>query len=165
MPAIHHREPGLAVAVLTAPHVRAGLIADGVHAHPAMVDLVYRAKGAAGIILVTDAMAGLGQPAGTYELGDRTVIVDGTSARLAGGALAGSILSMDAAVRNMVEFTHGACSPASAVQMASAVPADALGLGHTLGRLRRGYTADVVALGPDLTVCATWTRGTLAFQR
>jgi N-acetylglucosamine-6-phosphate deacetylase len=165
MPAIHHREPGLAVAVLTAPHVRAGLIADGVHAHPAMVDLVYRAKGTAGIILVTDAMAGLGQPPGTYELGDRTVIVDGTSARLSGGSLAGSILSMDAAVRNMVEFTHGACSPASALQMASAVPADALGLGHTLGRLRRGYTADVVALGPDLTVCATWTRGTLAYER
>lgn len=165
MPALHHREPGLAAAALTSPHVRCGLIADGVHVHPAAVHLTYRAKGSRGIILVTDAMEGLGQPPGVYELGDRTVIVDGGSARLASGSLAGSILPMDAAVRNMIAYTHGDCALTNAVAMASSVPADALGLGHRLGHLRRGYTADVVGLDGGLRVAATWTRGLLAYER
>jgi N-acetylglucosamine-6-phosphate deacetylase len=164
MPPLHHREPGLPGAVLTQPHVRAGLIADGVHAHPAVVDLIYRAKGPAGIVLVSDAMEGLGQPPGTYELAGRTVIVDGVSARLPDGSLAGSVISLDTAMRNMVTFTRGACSALDAVAMAATVPADVLGLGHLLGRLRRGAVADVVALDGALEVRATWTRGTLAHE-
>lgn len=120
MSGLGHREPGLAGALLSSS-VPCGLIADGIHVHPAMLKLAYRAKSASGLTLVTDAMAAMGMPPGRYKLGDREVIVDGVSARLADGTLAGSILTMDQAVRNVMAFTG--CSLAAAIAMAAATPA------------------------------------------
>jgi len=102
-----------------------------------MVKLAYRLKGPGGITLITDAMAAMGMTPGAYRLASREVIVDATSARLVNGTLAGSILTMDAAVRNMMAFTG--CSLAEAVTMASTTPARLLGLARK-GRIAVGAT-------------------------
>jgi N-acetylglucosamine-6-phosphate deacetylase len=141
MSSLAHREPGLVGALLSSD-VPCGLIVDGVHVHPAAIKAAFRAKGVNGITLVTDAMAAMGTDKGHYTLGDRAVVVDMNSA-LADGTLAGSILQMDAAVRNMIEFTG--CSLADAITMASSTRArpgfgtqrqNRFGLRRRPGRLR-----------------------------
>jgi N-acetylglucosamine-6-phosphate deacetylase len=161
MPALHHRQPGLIGALLTNPGVRVGLIADGIHCHPLMLELAYRCKGSAGISLVTDAMSAMGMPPGPYSIGGQDVLVDDTCARLKDKKLAGSILTMDQAVRNMVAYTS--CSIAQAIQMASSVPAEVLGMGDCLGHLKEGYPANIVLLDESLHVQATFVEGKIAF--
>jgi N-acetylglucosamine-6-phosphate deacetylase len=158
---MHHREPGLSGALL-ASSVPCGLIVDGLHVHPAMVTLAYHAKGAAGLTLVTDAMAAMGMPPGQYVLGDRAVSVDAGSARLSDGTLAGSLLTMDAAVRNMQTFTG--CSLAEAVTMATLTPAQVLGHAD-MGRLAPGCQADIVLLDDALHVELTLVGGQVVFER
>ncbi len=162
MPTLGHREPGLVGALLEADTPPIGFIADGVHVHPAIVRLVWRAKGMAGICLVTDAMAALGMPPGRYRIGDQDVQVDETSARLvARDTLAGSILSLDQAVRNMVQFTR--CSPGQAIWMASGVPAVVLGLTRK-GRLAPGYDADLTVFDAKLRVQRTIIGGQTVYE-
>ena len=161
MPAFSHREPGLIGALLSSD-VPVGLIADGVHVHPAAIKTVVRAKGARGITLVTDAMMAMGMQPGRYTLGDRAVKVDATSARLDDGTLAGSILKMDAAIRNIIEFSG--CSLADAITMASATPARVLGLAHK-GHLVPGADADIVVLDESLRVQTTIARGEIVYRR
>jgi N-acetylglucosamine-6-phosphate deacetylase len=144
-------------ALLTSSGVTASLIADGIHCHPDMLKLAYLCKGAQHLALVTDAMAGFGMPAGTYSIGGQQVNVDDKSARLSTGKLAGSILSMDQAVRNMVSFTG--CTPAEAIHIASAVPARVLGLEHRFGHIKAGYPADFILLDEGLAVQATFIEG------
>ncbi len=160
-PPLDHRQPGLAAAILTNPQVKAGLIPDGIHVHPAMVKLAWQAKGQEGIVVVTDAMAALGMPPGEYLLGDYAVRVDETSARLANGTLAGSILTLDAAVRNMIEFCG--CSLAEAAATVTDSPAKLLGLSNK-GQLTPGADADLVLLDPNGCVQATYIGGQLAYS-
>lgn len=152
-----HRAPGAVGAVLTDDRVIATVIADGVHTHPAALALALRAKGADRLALVTDAIAAAGSPAGRYQLGGLDVVSDGTSARLLDGTLAGSTLTMDAAVRTMV--TLAGATPAESLAMASTVPADAIGL-RDRGRLALGQRADLVLWSNDLTVERTIVAGT-----
>ncbi len=161
MSPLAHRAPGLVGALLSSD-VPCGLIADGVHVHPAAVKIAWRAKGARGLTLVTDATAAMGMGAGRYRLGDRDVILDGTSTRLADGTLAGSVLQMDAAIRNGMTFTG--CSLAEAITMASTVPARVIGLEHK-GRIAPGYDADLVVLDEALRVQLTIARGEIIFER
>jgi N-acetylglucosamine-6-phosphate deacetylase len=156
-----HREPGLAGALL-ASDVPCGLIVDGVHVHPAAVKTVYRAKGTHGISLVTDAMAAMGMGAGRYKLGDREVMVDANSARLSDGTLAGSVLQMDAAIRNVIDYTG--CSLADAARMASATPARVIGLSQK-GHIVPGADADLVVLDKSLHVELTIARGEIVYGR
>lgn len=160
MPTLGHRQPGPVAALLERSLPPVGLIVDGIHVHPAMVRLVWRCKGVSGITLVSDAMAALGMAPGVYQLSDQTVHVDAVSARLADGTLAGSILSVDQALRNIVAYTG--CTPGQAVWMASATAADALGLRHK-GRLEEGYDADIVMLTPDLHVRRTLVGGRVVY--
>lgn len=162
MPPLHHREPGLVGAALIEPAVRCGLIVDGIHCHPLMVNLAYRCKGPTGITLVTDAMAAMGMPPGQYSIGGQTVWLDETGARQAEGRLAGSILHMDQAVRNMISFCG--CSLAEAVRMASATPAQVLEMDGQTGHLKTGYPADLVLLDETYHVQATLIGGQLAFS-
>jgi N-acetylglucosamine-6-phosphate deacetylase len=162
MSPLHHRKPGLIGALLTQSAVRCGLIVDGIHVHPAMVRLAYQCLGAGGITLVTDAMAAMGMPPGTYGIGDQTVIVDHISARLENGTLAGSILRMDQAVRNMIQFSG--CSLAQAVHMASTTPAEVLGIQDHFGHVLSGYPANLVLLNAKGQIQATWIEGYLAHQ-
>lgn len=161
MSPFHHRTPGAAGAALTDERVSVGIIVDGIHSHPASVRLALKAKGVERILLVTDMIAGAGLGPGTYNLGGQEVKVDATSARLADGTLAGSVLTMDEAVRNMVNLAEG--TVAEACRMASEVPARILGL-HAKGRLAPGGDADLVLLDDELRVRATFVAGKAAFN-
>jgi N-acetylglucosamine-6-phosphate deacetylase len=127
-----------------------------------MIKLAFKAKGTQGITLVTDAMEAMGMPPGRYKLSDREVRVDGTSARLADGTLAGSILMLDQAVRNVVEFTG--CSLAEALTMATATPAHVLGLDRK-GRIAPGCDADLVILDESVQVERTIVAGKSVYER
>lgn len=154
---LHQREPGVAGAALADDGVVAGLIADLVHVHPALIRTAFRTKGAGGIALVTDAVA---WRAGHLAAADVT-LVDGAP-RLADGTIAGSALTMDAAVRNVVDAAG--ISIAEALSAASTTPATVLG-DASRGRLLAGSRADLTLLGrDDLTVRRTLVRGEVAWE-
>ena len=156
MPPLHHRDPGVVGAALADDRLTVGLIADGVHVHPALFRTVVRAKGAGRIVLVTDAVA---WRAGRLS-GIGVTVVDGAP-RLPDGTLAGSVLTMDAAVRNVVDAGVGL---ADAVAAASTNPARLLG-DHERGRIRAGARADLVELGADdLAVRRTFVGGDVAWE-
>ncbi len=157
MRSMQHRDPGLVGTLLTSNEVTCGLIVDGIHVHPRMVKLAYRCLGDKRITLVTDAMAAMGMPPGQYNIGKQRVIVENNTARLEDGTLAGSILRMDEAVRNMVAFSG--CTPAEAVRMASTTPAEVLGIDGSTGHILPGYSADLVILDDNLHVLETYIAG------
>lgn len=161
MPTMHHREPGLPGALLTDPRPVVGFIADGVHTHPSVISLVWQALGPERLNLVTDAMAALGMGPGSHLLGDFEVTVDATSARLADGTLAGSILSLDQALRNLIRLTG--CTLADALATVTTTPARSLGLDHERGQIAPGYVADLVLLSPELEVRGTVVQGELVY--
>jgi len=160
MSPFHHRTPGAAGAALTDERATAGLIVDGIHCHPAIVRLTLKAKGVERTFLVTDMIAGAGLGPGDYPLGGQTVHVDETSARLPDGTLAGSVLTMDAAVRNSVNLAEATL--AEACRMASEVPARVMAQ-TAKGRLAPGCDADLVLLDEDLQVVATYVGGRAAY--
>ena len=162
MSPFQHRAPGAIGAALTDDRVTVGLIADGVHCHPASIQLAVRAKGIDRVALVSDMMAAAGMPAGEYELGGRSVFVDETSARLTDGTLAGTILTMDQAVRNTARWAG--VSQAEALLMATAVPARLLDLPDK-GRIVSGGVADLALFDSDLQLVATLVGGRVVWER
>lgn len=163
MPTINHREPGLAGALLSDSRAVTGLIPDGIHVHPAMIRLAWKAKGSAALNLVSDAMAALGMPPGRYQLNDFEVYVSETDARLENGTLAGSILPLDEAVRNLVGFTG--CSLSEALATVTTTPARLLGLSEQRGHIAPDLLADLVLLTPDLKVALTICAGQVTYNR
>jgi N-acetylglucosamine-6-phosphate deacetylase len=160
---IHHREPGMAGAVLTEPGVTAGLIADGVHVHPAMLRLAIGLKGPDRIALTTDSVAAAGSPPGRYRIGDRDVISDGVTVRLADGdTLAGGASTLDQQIRIVCSFPGVGLR--RAVQMASLSSARAIGE-EELGRIAPGGPADLVLLDPALEVSLTLRAGESIYER
>jgi len=155
---VHHREPGLAGAVLAGLPVAAGLIVDGVHVDRRMVAVAWRALGPERCSLVSDAMAGLGMPVGSRRLGASRVTVGEAGARLGDGTLAGGLVGLDGCVRNLVAFTG--CAPDEAIATVTRVPAGLLGRPE----LAEGV-ADVVLLGPELEVVATAVDGEVLHDR
>jgi N-acetylglucosamine-6-phosphate deacetylase len=161
MPPLGHREPGLVGAALADPRVTVGMIADGIHVHPAVIKLAANACGPARFSLVTDATAALGMPLGRYMLGGRDVVLDGTSVRLAGdGRLAGSALTMDEALRRFVAMTGW--DAADALATMTSTPARLLGLVDR-GTLTVGSRADMTLLTPEFKVVATFVGGEAVF--
>jgi N-acetylglucosamine-6-phosphate deacetylase len=161
MSPLHHREPGIAAAALADPRVTAGLIPDGLHVHPALVSLIWRILGPERLNLVTDAMSAMGMPPGEYALGDFRVYVDGTSARLDDGTLAGCTLPLDAILRAFISFT-GASLPA-ALATVTTTPARLLGLG-TIGGIAPGMQADLVLMRPDVQIIETFVSGKSVYR-
>lgn len=161
MSPLDHRNPGLAGALLRDPRVTVGLIADGVHTHPSVIGIAWRAVGLDRLNLVTDAMAALGMPEGTFRLGDFEVTVDATGCRLADGTLAGSVLSLDQALRNLVEV--GGCPFADALRAVTTTPAAVVGDGDRRGRIAPGLAGDLVLLSPGLQVQTTVAGGRVAW--
>ncbi|ECD9323271.1 N-acetylglucosamine-6-phosphate deacetylase [Salmonella enterica subsp. houtenae] len=156
MTGLHHREPGMVGAGLTDPRAWLELIADGHHVHPAAMKLCCCcAKDR--VVLITDAMQAAGQPDGRYTLCGEKVEMHGGIVRTASGGLAGSTLSVDAAVRNMVEFTGIATG--EAIHMASLHPARLLGIDHHLGSLKAGKHANIIALDNRLYLQQIWIQG------
>lgn len=162
MPQIHHRAPGAMVATLVDDRITAGLIPDGVHSHPATIRLALRSKGVDGIAVASDMMSACGLGPGTYTLSTKQVTVDETSARLADGTLAGSILTMDQALRNLVGWSDA--TVAEALHMMTAVPARLLGDEHR-GRLITGARADLTLWDADLRPCGTIVGGRIGWER
>ncbi|MEV4763190.1 N-acetylglucosamine-6-phosphate deacetylase [Micromonospora chokoriensis] len=147
---VHHREPGPVVALLDAPTVICELVADGVHLHDGMLTYVAATAGPDRGALITDAMAAAGMADGEYELGGQAVTVTDGVARLArDGAIAGSTLTMDAALRHAV---NAGIPIADAARMVATTPARAIGLGDRVGALQVGLRADLVVLDDDLNV-------------
>jgi N-acetylglucosamine-6-phosphate deacetylase len=164
MPPLHQFEPGLIGAVLSEPGWRFGIIPDGIHIHPTLVDLIWKLSGPDRMTLVSDAMAALGQGPGHYSLGEhKEIIVDGHSARLPGGVLAGSILPQHEALKNLLAFTG--CSLEEALCCMTSTPADLLGLRGEIGTLEEGSKADFVLLTPELEVVQTFVDGKNVYTR
>jgi N-acetylglucosamine-6-phosphate deacetylase len=156
MPGLGHREPGVVGAALTSPYATAELIADGVHVHPVALRLAVMAMPHR-VALVTDAMRACGLGDGTYRLYDYEVEVTGGEARLSDGTLAGSTLTMDAAVRNMIEL---AGLPIEIViPLATEVPARIAGVADRKGKIEVRYDADLLVLNEETEVERVWLRG------
>ncbi len=158
----HHRDPGVVGGALLDDKIKVELIVDFVHSHPQSVMLAYRLKGAKGIILITDAMRAKGLQYGEYDLGGQTVSVSEKGAHLANGALAGSILTMEQAVKNMKTVTN--CSLQEIVAMSSTNAAEQLRLSKK-GRIKEGFDADFVLLDQKLNVQKTICRGKVVFEK
>lgn len=153
---LDHRDPGILAEVLTDRQLSADIIADGIHVAPEIVQLFLRAKGVERAVLITDAISAAGMPDGTYQLGPIQVEVkDGTCT--ADGKLAGSVLTMDRAVRNVMRFADW--SLRDAVRAATLNPVRAAGLAEGHGVLAPGAEANLVVLGPDGKVRQTFVRG------
>jgi N-acetylglucosamine-6-phosphate deacetylase len=155
---LDHRDPGIAAFVLDNNALFAELICDGIHVDPAMVRLFYKGKGSETSILITDGMSATGMPEGHYLLGELEVDVANGRCTSAGspGVLAGSVLTMDKAVRNFSEFT-GAPLTLSA-QMASRNPSKLMGL-EAWGSLDLGREANIVALSAEGKILQSFRAG------
>jgi N-acetylglucosamine-6-phosphate deacetylase len=154
---VHHREPGPIVALLDSPTVVCELVADGVHLHDGTLAFAAHTAGADRAALITDAMAAAGMPDGDYDLGGLAVTVADRVARLArDGSIAGSTLTMDAAVRQAV---GAGLSLVDVARMAATTPARAVGLGDELGSLTPGRRADLVMLDAELRVTRVMRAG------
>jgi N-acetylglucosamine-6-phosphate deacetylase len=163
MSAMHHREPGLPGAAFAHPRVVCGLIVDGLHVHPEMIGLAFRMLGPDRICLTTDTIAAACMGDGEYRLATRIIYMAGGVPRLGSGAIAGSVLTMNEAFRNILAFTG--CTVPEAARMASSAPARLVGEGRRKGRLAPGYDADVTVLAPDLSVEAVWRGGERVYER
>ena len=151
-----HRGTGVIGAVMTSPKVSAELIADGVHVDEAAMKMLVELKSTERVILVSDGISATGMPDGKYQLGTFQVVVSGGVARSAEGKLAGSTLTLDGALRNIVSL---GVPLISGVQMITANPSRQLGLGTRKGVLAPGADADLVFLNDKLEVSGVMTRG------
>ncbi|MBR5034549.1 MAG: amidohydrolase family protein, partial [Bacteroidales bacterium] len=162
MTPLHHREIGLVGAGLLHTNVFAEMICDMLHSSPNMIKLAFAVKGVDHMILITDAMRAAGMPDGEYDLGGLPVIVSGGAARLKeNAALAGSVLRMNVALKNIVEITG--------LPLSEAVRAGALNAAHSLGyknigRIETGFTADVALIDDNFIVHNTFVDGELRYS-
>jgi N-acetylglucosamine-6-phosphate deacetylase len=162
MSPMHHREPGLPGAAFAHPHVACGIIADGRHVHPVMVALAFRVLGPDRLYLLTDAIAATGMGPGEYSLATRRVYLEEGVPKLEDGTFAGSILTMEGALKNVLAFTG--CTVPEAIRMAATTPARLVGEGRRKGRLASGYDADIVVLSPELSVEAVYRGGSQVYS-
>ncbi|HEY6904696.1 MAG TPA: N-acetylglucosamine-6-phosphate deacetylase [Candidatus Acidoferrales bacterium] len=151
-----HRDPGIVGAILTDPDVTAEVIADGVHVAGPAIQVLIGTKGFDTVLLVSDGIAATGMRDGNYRLGNFEVSVRGGICRNAEGKLAGSTLTLDHALRNVVDL---GVPLRDAVRMATVLPARRLGVAGKKGIIAVGADADLVALTADLQVAGVMTRG------
>jgi len=162
MSKLHHRDIGVVGTMLLNNEAYAEVIVDGIHVSPEAVRLLYKNKGRENIILITDSMRAKYLPDGKSELGGQDVFVKNNEARLKDGTLAGSILKMNDAVRNMIKYTNA--SLVDAVYMASTNPARNLNLNNK-GLIKEGYDADLTLLDENLEVVMTIVNGKILYER
>ncbi len=157
---LHHREPGVIGAALTLPQLQCELIADNFHVHPVVMNLLYNAKKADGVILITDSIAAAGMPEGVYTLEGQPVFCKDNTVRLADGTLAGSVLTMDRALNNFIEAVN---QPLEIVWPSSSLnAAKALKIHNHTGKISSGYDADLVLLDSNLHVELTMIQGKIS---
>ena len=163
MEPFHHRHPGVILGSLLHNELKIELIADTLHVHPAVMEFLLKIKGANGIILVSDSIRAGGMHEGEYEFADQKIYMKGKKAYLADGTLAGSTLTLNTAVKNMVE-TAGA-KITEAVRMASLNGVKVLNLEHKKGILAVGKDADIVVIDEKFEVQMTILGGKLVYQK
>lgn len=161
MSGLHHRSPGVALAALERA-VLAEIIADGEHVAWEMLKLVMRIKGQHELCVVTDSMRAKCMPVGEYDLGGQKVYVTQESARLEDGTLAGSVLTMDQAVKNLIN--HDICDLSTAIFLCSINPAKQLGVFNEVGSIAQGKWADLVVLDENYHVIMTICRGEIVYN-
>ena len=157
MRSFSHRDTGIIGAVMTNKKISAELICDGIHVEKSAIQLLILAKGMDKLLLVSDSLSGAGMPDGNYRLGNFTVHVAGGVCRTVEGSLAGSTVTLDAAVRNLVSFTG--LSYQECLAAATLNPARILGLEKTKGCLVPGADADLAVLDQNFFVTQTYVRG------
>jgi len=161
MKGIHHRDPGTAGAVLLDKEAYVEVIADGIHLHPAILDMIYRLKGSNKMGLISDCIVAGGLNDGTYRLGMLDVnVVDGV-ARTESGSLAGSTLTLEKAIVNLINLAN--IPPLEAVHMASLIPAEFLGVEQSLGSIAVGKRACLAIVDKDYNVQGTLIDGALVY--
>lgn len=162
MPAFHHRAPGAAGAVLYSD-VSFELIADMVHIHPALFNILLKATGRGRMVLITDAMRACGMKNGCWDLGGQKVTVENNSARLVDGTLAGSILTLNRAVFNIMKHTE--LEIHEAVALASLNPARLINMDGTKGSIEKGKDADLIIFDESLEVDLSISDGRIIYEK
>ncbi|MBE6974456.1 MAG: N-acetylglucosamine-6-phosphate deacetylase [Ruminococcaceae bacterium] len=148
MPPVHHRHPGVIPAAVECPKVRAELICDGYHIHPASVRLAFAMFGGHRMILISDALRCCGMPEGEYEIGGQSAFLSGGVAKLADGTIAGAATNLFDCMRNAILF---GIEEEDAVRAASYNPACALGVQDRVGSIAPGLHADFIVCRSDYT--------------
>lgn len=161
MTGLHHREPGTLGSVLALDAITCELIGDGVHIHPAVMKVIWQAKGSDRLVLVSDATASAGLPDGEYHQGHRTVMIKEGRASLPDGTLAGSCSPLHRSVRNMVKLCGAPLH--EAVRMASLNPARVVGCDGWTGSIEVGKQADLVLVDDDFRPLWTMVGGRVVF--
>lgn len=163
MSGLHHREPGLVGSALLHSELKCELIADNIHVHPEVMKLLVNAKTPSGVILITDSISAAGMPEGIYTLEGQEVICKDSSARLVDGTLAGSTLTMDAALQNLISATG---RPLEELWRCSSLnAAEAIHIADHKGKIAAGFDADLVLLDSNLQVQFTMIEGSIRYQR
>lgn len=148
MPGIHHRSPGVIPAAAENPDVRAELICDGIHVHPASVRLAFQIFGADRMVLISDALRCCGMPEGEYELGGQVVYLHGSVGHLIDGTIAGAVTNLYEDMRQAIQF---GISEADAIRAATINPAKAIGAADKIGSIENGKYADFIVCSDDYT--------------
>ncbi|KAB2440294.1 N-acetylglucosamine-6-phosphate deacetylase [Bacillus luti] len=162
MSPLHHREPGMVGAAMNLKDVFVEIICDGHHVHPVASNILMNVRGRENVVMVSDCMMAGGMSEGTYQLGEFPVKVKDGMARLENGSLAGSILQLKDAVKNVVDW--GIAAPEEAIYMASTAPAKSIQLDSECGKIAEGYAADFIVLTPAMDLAATYLDGVCRFQ-
>lgn len=157
MRGLNHREPGMVGALMSLNHVFSELICDGHHVHPNAADILMEKAGHDHVALITDCMMAGGMPDGNYNLGEFPVVVKNGTARLESGNLAGSILKLKEAIKNVVDWEIA--TPAQAIMMATLVPAISCKIDDKCGSIAQGRDADFIVLNPNMELDATYLDG------
>ena len=161
MTGFHHRQPGIVGAVFDSPDVRAELICDGLHLHPAVLRTAFRLLGEKRSIIVSDSMRAAGLPDGESELGGQKVFLKNGEARLADGTIAGSTTNLLDEIRNLVRFGNPL---RQIVRSATINPAAAIGMDGEIGSIRKGKRADFTVLNEALDLRLVVVRGKVAYE-
>ncbi|MBZ9688803.1 N-acetylglucosamine-6-phosphate deacetylase [Clostridium estertheticum] len=161
MTPLNHRKPGIVGAIFTSD-ITCELIADMIHIHPAIFNILINAKQKDKIVLITDSMRAGCMKCGIYDLGGQKVIVENGAAKLEDGTLAGSVLTLNKGVKNMLN--HSDLEIYEAVAMASNVPAKVIHMDNKKGSLEVGLDADIVIFDEEIDVFLTIVEGEIVFQ-
>ncbi len=162
MAGLHHRDLGTVGALLADDRIFCEIIADGTHVHPDILRMVIKIKGVDRTILVTDAIRAAGMNDGKYELAGQSITVQGGIARTIAGGLAGSTLTLDKAVKNILQFSD--ISINQAVRLATLTPATALGLAGVKGEIRPGADADILITDMEMNIKAVVIAGQVLYR-
>ncbi len=163
MPSIHHRQPSPLGAIFENPTITAQVIPDGVHIHPSVLRLAFKALGPERFIAITDAMQALGLPDGRHKYNGIPYESANGAARYKDGTLIGTAMGLNGLIRRLMRFTE--CPLATAVKTVTENPARLLGLEHRKGAIRVGLDADLVLLNDDLSVQRTLIGGKTVFSQ